>query len=159
MLTSPAAKWRGISPKFRLQRNVFPFLAALLFFPFFSPIFPETERRRNTNPYTSACHVCPRFWSRLNIYLFSNSVGSCFSKITGGCAQKTKRKKGSKSPGSSERKERKKERAHFWRLGSSTKSMLPLYMTLIIGNLLQQWHPESIRTNSCPWQLGHSHFA
>lgn len=51
-----------------------------------------------------------------------------------------------------------KERAHLCWVGSPTKSMLLLRTTLIIGNFFQQWHPKSIRTNSCPWQLRHNHF-
>ena len=109
--------------------------------------FPKTERRRIPcwqQSYSSVCHVFLRFSRSLNISC-SQTALAAVSPITWGCTKKVQ------VPA--------KERAHLWKVGSSTKSKLPLHMTLIIGNLLQQWHPESIRTNSCPRQLGHNHFA
>lgn len=48
------------------------------------------------------------------------------------------------------KKKKKKEEPTYNGAGSSTDTPPLLHMTLIIGNLLQQWQPESITTNSCP---------
>lgn len=88
-------------------------------------------------------------FTSLNICLFCNTVDSlfffCILPLSEGNAHEY-------SPDSSSKRKEKKEAEEptYNVAGSSTDTPPPLHMTLIIENLLQQWQPESITTNSCP---------
>lgn len=93
----------------------------------------ETNTLLNKKPqhiYAMSGHIFQWY-----IYLFTALAAA--SQMTEGWTQKH-------SPVSNERK------SPLMEVGSSTKNILLLHMTLIIENLLQQWHPKSIITNSCP---------
>lgn len=127
-----------------------PFTGRDVFFPCHFPIlFIFLSQRRDGYLVGKIIYIylpcLPELSSSVNIYLFSNSVGSGLSND---CRMRAKAKS---------RFQRKKEPT-YGALAALQQILLPLHMILIIGNLLQQWHPESIRTNSCTWQLGHNHY-